>query len=56
MTPYGKQNRLHRKYVHQQLGTTNLVARFYPLLEKETVRFLWRVSQDNDNLVKHIKT
>ncbi|KAF2119330.1 cytochrome P450 monooxygenase [Lophiotrema nucula] len=56
MTPYGKQNRLHRKYIHQQLGTANLVSSFYPLIEGETGRFLWRVSRDSDNLVRHLKT
>lgn len=56
MKPYGKQNRLHRKYLHQQLGTASLVARFYPLLERETGHFLLRVSRDGDNLIKHLKT
>lgn len=56
MKPYGKENRLHRKCVRQQLGTINLVTHYYPLLETETGRFLWRVSQDDDNVVKHLKT
>lgn len=56
MKPYGNENRLHRKYLHQQLGTTNLVKRFHPLMEMEVGRFLWRVVRDNVNLVKHLKT
>jgi hypothetical protein len=55
MIQHGKEHRLHRKYIRQQLGTTSLVARFYPLLEKETCRFLWRISQDSENLVPHLK-
>ncbi|KAL1603477.1 hypothetical protein SLS60_005064 [Paraconiothyrium brasiliense] len=56
MTPFGKQHRIHRKFVHQQLGTNSLIAPYFPLLEGETRRFLRKLGVDNDRLVKHLKT
>ncbi|KAI0849538.1 O-methylsterigmatocystin oxidoreductase [Daldinia vernicosa] len=45
-----------RKLVHQQLGTKALVAEFYNVQEAEVCRFLFRVLNQPENLIKHLKT
>lgn len=46
-----------RKHIFQQVGTKNLVAKYWPLQEGVVVRFLWRANKDNGkDLLQHIQT
>lgn len=53
---YGPEHRLHRKFMRQQMGTKNLVRQFYDIEDVESRRFLLRVLNRPDDLIKHIKT
>ncbi|KAJ3539528.1 hypothetical protein NM208_g5454 [Fusarium decemcellulare] len=53
---HGPTHRLHRKFMHQQMGTKTLAGQFYGIQDVESRRFLLRVLDDPDNLIKHIKT
>ncbi|KAJ4985571.1 hypothetical protein SVAN01_08948 [Stagonosporopsis vannaccii] len=49
--------RTQRKYLFQQVGTKNLVSRYWPLQERVVARFLWRANRDNgQDLLQHIQT
>lgn len=49
--------RAQRKHFFQQVGTKNLVSRYWPLQECVVGRFLWRANKDNgQNLLQHIQT
>jgi cytochrome P450 len=52
---YEDEFRQHRKYIHQQLGTRALAARFSDIQDVESKRLLLRVLNDPENLVEHIK-
>ena len=55
--PYGSTHRLHRKYVHQQLGSKAAVSGYDALQEVAVGRFLWRLMHDEGrNLVQHLYT
>lgn len=55
--PYGQTHRLHRKYVHQQLGTKTAVSNYDSLQAVAVGRFLWRLMHDEGrNLVQHLYT
>jgi hypothetical protein len=55
--PYGSTHRLHRKYVHQQLGSKAAVSGYDQLQEVAVGRFLWRLMHDEGmNLVQHLST
>lgn len=53
---YDDTYRLHRKLVHQQFGTSTLVARFRDVVSTESHRLLLRVLEEPANLLEHIKT
>ncbi|KAM0455036.1 hypothetical protein ACHAPV_007923 [Trichoderma viride] len=53
--PYDDEFRQHRKYIHQQLGTKALAARFSDIQDVESKRLLLRILNDPENLVEHIK-
>jgi len=49
--------RTQRKHIFQQVGTKNLVSKYWPLQEHVVGRFLWRVNRDNGRkLLQHIQT
>jgi hypothetical protein len=55
--PYGRDLRLSRKYVFQQLGTKVAVSKHNQLQEVAVGRFLWRLLGDKgQNLVQHLNT
>lgn len=53
---YGPTHRLHRKFMHQEIGTKVLVEKFYDIQDVESKRFLLRVLEDPARLIEHIKT
>lgn len=53
--PYDDEFRQHRKYIHQQLGTLALAARFSDVQDVESKRLLLRVLNDPENFMEHIK-
>ncbi|CAH0024773.1 unnamed protein product [Clonostachys rhizophaga] len=53
---YNDTYRWHRKLVHQQIGTKVMAARFNDVQDVESRRFLLRVLQNPEDLVKHFKT
>lgn len=53
---YGNTHRLHRKFMHQEMGTKTIVQKFYDIQNRESRRFLLRVLDDPNNTVEHIKT
>ncbi|OKL57088.1 hypothetical protein UA08_07575 [Talaromyces atroroseus] len=54
--PYDATFRLHRRLIHQQLGTKSSVAPFRDVQDVESRRFLLRLLDEPRNLVEHIKT
>ncbi|KEQ59892.1 putative cytochrome P450 [Aureobasidium melanogenum CBS 110374] len=49
--------KLHRRLLHQQLGSKTSVERYNEVQETAVGRFLWRVRQDNGAaLTQHLKT
>lgn len=54
--PFNLIHRLHRKLLHQQMGTRKLVEKFYDFQDLESRRFLLRVLDTPTNLIQHIKT
>ncbi|KAH7142063.1 cytochrome P450 [Dactylonectria macrodidyma] len=53
---YGITHRLHRKFMHQEMGSKTIVQKFYGIQDEESRRFLLRVLNDPDNTIEHIKT
>ncbi|KPM43144.1 O-methylsterigmatocystin oxidoreductase [Neonectria ditissima] len=53
---YNSTHRLHRKLMHQQMGTKKITENFFTIQDLESRRFLLRVLDDPANLIKHIKT
>jgi hypothetical protein len=53
---YTSTHRLHRKFMHMQMGTKTLVERFHDIQDLESRRFLLRVLDNPTNLIAHIKT
>ncbi|KAK7212547.1 hypothetical protein V2G26_019725 [Clonostachys chloroleuca] len=53
---YNKTFRQHRKLVHQQLGTKAAAARFRDIQDVESRRFLFRILETPEDLMKHVKT
>ncbi|GAP89566.1 putative cytochrome P450 oxidoreductase [Rosellinia necatrix] len=56
MRPYNKTHRLHRKLAHVMIGTQKTVEPYLNLQEKEAHRFLFRVLQQPEKLLDHIRT
>lgn len=52
----GETFRWHRKLIHQQLGTKTTASAFHGIQDVESWRFLVRVLEEPENLMKHIKT
>ncbi len=48
--------RAYRQRIHKAIGTPSTLSRYYPLQEVEVHRFLLRVLDDPDGLLKHIRT
>lgn len=48
--------RLHRKCVHNFIGTRNSTSQYESIEEVESRRFLLRVLDDPENLLDHIRT
>jgi hypothetical protein len=53
---YNNQFRLHRKLVHQGIGTKALASQYTDIQDVESKRFLFRVLIDPLNLFRHIRT
>ncbi|KAF7558022.1 hypothetical protein G7046_g5928 [Stylonectria norvegica] len=53
---HGSMHRLHRKLMHQQMGTKSLVEKFYDVQDVESRRLLLRVLNNPADLIAHIKT
>jgi cytochrome P450 len=54
--PYSKGFRAYRKNIHGLLGTKEAVERFYGLQELEVRRFLFRVLEKPDDLLRQCRT
>ncbi|KAL8943871.1 MAG: hypothetical protein Q9211_000810 [Gyalolechia sp. 1 TL-2023] len=48
---YDDKYRLHRKMVHQKIGTKRLSAGFQPIQEKEALQFVLQTFNDPDNMM-----
>ena len=55
LVQYGPQFREYRKFVGKWIGTRASTERFAPLMEKESAKFLARVTADPDSLVHQIR-
>ncbi|KAI4248938.1 MAG: hypothetical protein LQ352_005803 [Teloschistes flavicans] len=53
---YNDKYRLHRKMVHQEIGTKGLSAGFQPIQEKEALQFVLQTFNDPDNMMVYLKT
>lgn len=53
---YDDKYRLHRKMVHQEIGTKGLSAGFRPVQEKEALLFTLQTFNDPDNMMVYLKT
>ncbi|KAL4961549.1 cytochrome P450 [Aspergillus stella-maris] len=53
---YNAKYRLHRKMVAQGIGTKGLAARFRPIQEKESLRFILQILHRPDDVLVHLKT
>ncbi|KAL9585518.1 MAG: hypothetical protein Q9212_001471 [Teloschistes hypoglaucus] len=53
---YNDKYRLHRKMVHQEIGTKRLSAGFQPVQEKEALQFVLQTFNDPDNMMVYLKT
>lgn len=53
---YNDKYRLHRKMVHQEIGTKGLSAGFQPVQEKEALQFVLQTFNDPDNMMVYLKT
>ena len=53
---YTDRFRAYRKNIHNTIGTKNAVSRYYPHQETEVRRFLYRVLEEPEKLLHHIRT
>lgn len=53
---YDDKYRLHRKMVHQEIGTKGLSAGFRPIQEREALQFVLQTFNSPDNMLVHLKT
>lgn len=53
---YDEKYRLHRKMVHQEIGTKTLSAGFRPIQEKEALQFVLHTFNKPDNMMIYLKT
>lgn len=53
---YNDKYRLHRKMVHQEIGTKGLSAGFRPIQEQESIRFILQTFNRPDDILQHLKT
>ncbi|KAM5349732.1 hypothetical protein ACJ41O_006237 [Fusarium nematophilum] len=53
---YNSTHRLHRKLMHQEMGTKKLSEKFWTIQDVESRRLLLRIMDDPANLISHIKT
>ncbi|KAI1127531.1 cytochrome P450 monooxygenase [Nemania abortiva] len=56
LMPYGNMHRLYRRYIHMMVGTQKTVAPYLSLLEIEVHRLLFRILQEPDLLLNHLRT
>ncbi|KAI0299744.1 cytochrome P450 [Multifurca ochricompacta] len=52
---YGERFRAFRRLFHQAMGTRTSVLKHYPVLERETHRFLQRLLESPDQLMKNLQ-
>lgn len=52
---YGPEAKLHRKHIHQQLGTLKAASEFNYIQDVESRRLLMRALTDPENLMEHFK-
>ena len=52
---YGHRFREFRKYMNQSIGTKAAMAKYHPLIEHETAKFLARVMGDPDSFSQQIR-
>lgn len=53
---YTDEFRMHRKFVHRQLGTKDLIMRYQGVLETEVAHLLLRVLETPQDLLQHFRT
>jgi cytochrome P450 len=53
---YTERFRAYRKAIQPSFGSESAVAKYTPLQEVETRRFLFRVLKDPKNLLQHVQT
>lgn len=53
---YNETYRMHRKLVHQQMGTRSMSAVYQPVQEKESLRFVLSTLSSPKEMMKHLKT
>jgi hypothetical protein len=53
---YDDKYRLHRKMVHQEIGTKGLSAGFRPVQEREALQFVLQTFNNPDNVMIYLKT
>ncbi|KAI1425062.1 cytochrome protein [Xylaria sp. FL1777] len=56
LIPYNDKYRLRRKLLHVLMGTKMTVEPYLPLEEVEVRRFLFRILQEPESFLKHIRT
>ncbi|CAA7266302.1 unnamed protein product [Cyclocybe aegerita] len=55
LLPYGEEFRAQRKAFHQAIGSKNSMSHYYPIVEKETHKFLKRVLAEPVLLDRHVR-
>jgi hypothetical protein len=53
--PYGDRLKLHRRYVHSQMGTKQLVGNWDNLVDVESSQFLLRTLRNPEDLTHHLQ-
>ncbi|KAH8689750.1 putative cytochrome P450 oxidoreductase OrdA-like protein [Phaeosphaeriaceae sp. PMI808] len=53
---YDEKYRLHRKMVHQEIGTKGLSAGFQPIQEKEALQFVLQTFNNPEKMMVYLKT
>lgn len=52
---YNAESKRHRKFIHQQLGTSKAASKFNHIQDVESRRLLFRALDDPNNLMSHFK-
>ncbi|KAB8229634.1 hypothetical protein ETB97_012081 [Aspergillus alliaceus] len=55
LLPYSNRFRAYRKALHQEMGTVTAISKYHRVVDMETHRLLFRVLQNPDDLIQHIR-